>query len=149
MSRGRIARIVLWLAGIGACLAVIAQARFVADLSSFLPEAPTERQRLLVDQLKSGALSRMVLMGIEGATPEARAGLSRSVLIRATRRMAASMDAPWIALNVETAGGRVDDATRVRIDLNLDYAESLGAECATITGDKVAEDMLAFARARR
>jgi len=79
VSRGRIARIVLWLAGIGACLAVIAQARFVADLSSFLPEAPTERQRLLVDQLKSGALSRMVLMGIEGATPEARAGLSRSV----------------------------------------------------------------------
>ena len=43
MRRGAWARIALWLAGIGACLAVISQARFVADLSSFLPQAPTER----------------------------------------------------------------------------------------------------------
>ncbi|MBP9893522.1 MAG: sensor histidine kinase KdpD, partial [Planctomycetes bacterium] len=69
-------------------------------------------------------------------------------LIRATRRMATAMEAPWIALNIETPGSRVDDETRGRIEENLNYAESLGAECVTISGDNVADDIIAFARAR-
>src|SRR5688572_9462179 len=51
---------------LAACAWMASQARFVADLSMFLPEAPTEEQRLLVDQLRDGALTRMVFIGLEG-----------------------------------------------------------------------------------
>ncbi|MCC6573860.1 MAG: sensor histidine kinase KdpD [Planctomycetes bacterium] len=68
-------------------------------------------------------------------------------LIRATRRMAANLKAPWIALNVEVPG-RLDENARGRIEENLSYAEGLGAECTTIVGDHIADDILAFARAR-
>jgi predicted exporter len=62
------------------CLWQLSQARFVADLSMFLPEAPTQEQRLLVDQLRDGALTRMVFIGIEGVgSPEVRARISRSL----------------------------------------------------------------------
>jgi predicted exporter len=68
-----------WLVGLAACAVQIAHTRFVADLSSFLPAAPTAEQRLLVDQLRDGALSRVMLLGIEGADARVRAGLSRAV----------------------------------------------------------------------
>ncbi|MFT4194466.1 MMPL family transporter [Ottowia sp.] len=48
-------------------------------MSAFLPANPDARQRLLVDQIKDGALSRMVLMGIEGGSSEARAQASRAL----------------------------------------------------------------------
>jgi predicted exporter len=69
----------LWLAGLAACAFLVSQARFVADLSSFLPSAPTPEQRLLVDQLRDGAVSRIVLAGIEGADAQVRARLSHAM----------------------------------------------------------------------
>lgn len=69
----------IWLAGVALCIFQITQTRFVADLSSFLPSAPTAEQRLLVDQLRDGALSRVVLIGIEGADAATRAALSREL----------------------------------------------------------------------
>ncbi|HEY2819318.1 MAG TPA: MMPL family transporter [Casimicrobiaceae bacterium] len=69
----------LWLAGLAFCIWTATHARFVADLSAFLPAAPTAEQRLLVDQLRDGALSRVMLIGIEGGDTAARAGISRSV----------------------------------------------------------------------
>lgn len=79
MTRGRAARVAIWLAGLALCLWQVANTRFVADLSSFLPDAPTPEQRLLVDQLRDGALSRVMLLGIEGADAPSRSGLSRSL----------------------------------------------------------------------
>jgi predicted exporter len=63
---------------LAACAWIASQARFAADLSMFLPEAPTEAQRLLVEQLREGALTRMVFIGIEGdpAGAAARARIS-------------------------------------------------------------------------
>jgi predicted exporter len=68
-----------WLAALALCAAQIARTHFVADLSSFLPSAPTAEQRLLVEQLREGALSRAMLVGIEGADPGTRARLSRAL----------------------------------------------------------------------
>ncbi|HET6264824.1 MAG TPA: hypothetical protein VFD95_08195, partial [Usitatibacter sp.] len=65
--------IAAWLAGLALCAWQVAHTRFVADLSLFLPAAPTAEQRLLVDQLRDGALSRVLLMGIEGADAPVRA----------------------------------------------------------------------------
>lgn len=80
-SRRRLAFIV-WLVLLAACALQVARTRFVADLSSFLPEAPSDEQRLLVDQLRDGALSRVMLAGIEGADEPTRARLSRELVQR-------------------------------------------------------------------
>ena len=87
---GRRTAIGIWVAGLAFCLLVIAQSRFVSDLSSFLPAAPTEQQRLLVDQLRDGAISRVMLAGIEGADAPTRAQLSRALakLLRDDTRFA-------------------------------------------------------------
>ena len=74
--------ILLWLAFIGLCLAVISQTRFTADLSAFLPRNPTAEQQLLVDQLKDGVVSRLTLVGIEGADVATHAKLSKSLAAR-------------------------------------------------------------------
>ena len=75
MSRTRLA-IGAWIAGLVACVIVIAQASFTADMSAFLPRAPSAEQRVLVDQLREGALSRLLLIGIEGGDAATRARLS-------------------------------------------------------------------------
>ncbi len=74
--------VVLWLAGLAACALLALRASYTADMSAFLPRSPTPAQQLLVDQLTEGVLSRLLLVGIEGATPEARADLSRALARR-------------------------------------------------------------------
>ncbi|MGZ5073046.1 MAG: MMPL family transporter [Usitatibacter sp.] len=75
----RRAAIGLWLAGLALCAIEVSRATFVADLSSFLPSAPTAEQRLLVEQLREGAISRVMLIGIEGADSPTRARISREL----------------------------------------------------------------------
>lgn len=74
----RVLPLVLWLSGMLACLLVIHQTRFVSDLSAFMPKTPNARQQLLVDQLRDGAVARLVMMGIEGGDAPERARLSRA-----------------------------------------------------------------------
>ncbi len=74
--------VVLWLAGLAACALLALRASYTADMSAFLPRSPTPAQQLLVDQLTEGVLSRLLLVGIEGATPAARADLSRALARR-------------------------------------------------------------------
>lgn len=79
-ARARI--VTLWLAALALCLGIVAHTRFTADMSAFLPRSPTPEQQLLVDQLKSGAISRLLLIGIEGGDAAARARLSRDLAAR-------------------------------------------------------------------
>lgn len=82
MSRqGRIA-IGLWLLFVVACIWQVGRATFTADLSAFLPRTPTQEQQLLVDQLKSGIASRLILVGIEGGEGSSRAQASRALAAR-------------------------------------------------------------------
>ncbi|MBK6852140.1 MAG: transporter [Burkholderiales bacterium] len=74
---GRALLIWLVLMALGGLLA--ARARFVTDLSAFLPAAPTAEQRVLLDQLRDGVSSRLVLIGLRGGTPEQRAAASRAL----------------------------------------------------------------------
>ncbi len=75
-------RLAAWLAFVLACLVVIAGTRFTADMSAFLPASPTAAQQLLVDQLRHGPVSRLLLVAIEGdpATSDERAVLSRALI---------------------------------------------------------------------
>lgn len=88
--RGRLL-IALWLAFVLACAAIVTRTTFSADLSAFLPRAPTPEQRLLVDQLRDGLVSRLVLIGIEGGDGGSRAQLSRALAatLRADTRFVA------------------------------------------------------------
>lgn len=78
----RVLAIGLWLGFILFCVVVVAQTRFTADLSAFLPKSPTPEQQLLVDQLKDGVVSRLTLVGIEGADPATHARLSKALAQR-------------------------------------------------------------------
>ena len=78
IGRPRLA-ILLWLLGLVLSVAIIARTSFTTDMSAFLPSAPEPAQRILVDQVKDGVASRLILVGIEGGTPTQRAGLSRAV----------------------------------------------------------------------
>jgi predicted exporter len=69
----------LWLAALLACVAVIARTTFVADLSAFMPRAPSERQQMLMDQLKDGIIARLIVVGIEGGDAAERARLSKAL----------------------------------------------------------------------
>ena len=71
--------VLLWLVFLLACAVVISRTTFTADLSAFLPRSPSAGQRVLVDQLRDGLVSRLILVGIEGGDPAARATLSRTM----------------------------------------------------------------------
>lgn len=62
-----------------ASLVIISRSHFTADLSAFLPSNPTAEQQLLMDQLKDGLASRLILVGIEGADQATRATLSKTI----------------------------------------------------------------------
>jgi predicted exporter len=84
--KGRRARALsVWLACIIIAAIVVIRARYITDLSAFLPAKPTPTQQLLVDQLRDGPASRLILMAIEGADAATRAQLSRH-LAAALRR---------------------------------------------------------------
>ncbi|MBT9474951.1 MMPL family transporter [Polaromonas sp.] len=82
MRRRGMTAIALWLAFLLACSVIISRSHFTTDLSAFLPSNPTPEQQLLMDQLKEGLTSRLILVGIEGADAPARAGISRQVAQR-------------------------------------------------------------------
>ncbi|HEY5000164.1 MAG TPA: MMPL family transporter, partial [Usitatibacter sp.] len=98
---GRRVAVGLWLAGLALAAAQIAQTRFVADFSSFLPSAPTAEQRLLVDQLRFGAVSRVILIGIDGGDAASRAKASRAL----AQSLASS---PLVSSAANGAGGNFE-----------------------------------------
>ncbi len=66
----------VWLATLAGCAVVIARTEFTADMSAFLPRSPTPVQQILVQQMRDGVVSRLILIAIEGATPAALAQTS-------------------------------------------------------------------------
>lgn len=70
-------------------------------------------------------------------------------LVRATKRMAASMRAEWLAVFVETPSTvHASEASRRRISRTLRTAEKLGAEIVTLSGIHPSEEIFRYARKR-
>jgi two-component system sensor histidine kinase KdpD len=68
-------------------------------------------------------------------------------LIRAAFRMAAGLRAPWVAAYVEpTVPSRMAETDRERLDAHLRLAESLGGTVTRLTGQRVADAVLGYAR---
>ncbi|MDA8093102.1 MAG: MMPL family transporter [Betaproteobacteria bacterium] len=71
--------LLVWLAGLVACVLVIASTRFVSDLSAFMPHAPNEREQVLISQVRDGIIGRLIMIGIEGGDAAQRARLSHEL----------------------------------------------------------------------
>jgi two-component system sensor histidine kinase KdpD len=69
-------------------------------------------------------------------------------VVRASRRLAASLNARWIAVGVENPRRNSRDASgQEALMKNIQLAERLGAETATVAGANVAEDIVSYAHA--
>ncbi len=82
MRARRAAVIAAWLCSLAVAAAVALHARYITDLSAFLPAHPTAQQRILVEQLREGPASRLLLIGIEGGSRLARAAVSSEMAQR-------------------------------------------------------------------
>ena len=70
-------------------------------------------------------------------------------LVRAARRMAAGLHAKWLAVYVQTPEHlRLPEADRSRGVQTLRMAERLGAETVTLSGHRVSQEILSYARTR-
>ena len=88
------------------------------------------------------AVGGRILVGLG----EPEAGLR---LIRTASRMAARLQAEWLVVHVETPGEFAPTgAARDHVVDLMGYAEELGAETAMLTGTRIADEMLAYARER-
>lgn len=85
--------IVIWLLMLITSLVIISRSHFTADLSAFLPSSPTAEQQLLMDQLKDGLASRLILVGIEGADAHIRAEISKKIALNLRK------DAAFVTVN--------------------------------------------------
>lgn len=69
-------------------------------------------------------------------------------VIRKAKRMAAAIDAKWMAVSVDLPGRKATDHAAQQIAQHFQLAERLGAETLTLAGNTVAETILEYARKR-
>lgn len=70
-------------------------------------------------------------------------------LVRATRRMARSLKAPWTAVHVETPrDARLSEKDREQLSQTLNLVEQLGGDTATLSGPNLADELIHYARSR-
>ncbi|MEW6039839.1 MAG: MMPL family transporter [Pseudomonadota bacterium] len=60
--------LVVWLVALGVFAVAAGRLRLATDLSAFLPSRPSASEQLLIDQLREGPASRLILIAVEGAT---------------------------------------------------------------------------------
>ena len=88
MSRRRGAAIGVWMLVLAIAAALIARSSISTDMSAFLPRAPSTAQQVLVDQVRNGAVSRLILLAIEGAPTDRLAALSKVLAARLRKEAA-------------------------------------------------------------
>src|SRR6185295_14226137 len=76
-------------------------------------------------------------------------GPTSASIVRAPRRMAASLRSPWIAVHVETpTDSRLSTASQERLADTLNLARRLGGEVVTLGGADATGEIIAYARQR-
>jgi predicted exporter len=78
----RYGAVATWLVFLAICIFVVSRVQIGADLSAFLPRTPTPAQQLLSEQLRDGVFSRLILIGIEGGTPDVLSQASKQLAQR-------------------------------------------------------------------
>ncbi len=72
----------LWISGLAICALVVARTSLSTDMTAFLPRSPSAAQQVLVDQVRNGVVSRLILLGLDGAPPDTLTTLSRTLAQR-------------------------------------------------------------------
>jgi predicted exporter len=82
------AALVFWIILLVLSITVISRMTVTTDLTALLPRSADRTQELLVAQLRDGVAARLMLIGLEGGTPEALAEGSRrmATAIRSSSR---------------------------------------------------------------
>ena len=129
MTRPGVIGTLVWAVLAVIAAAIVARAHYTTDLSAFLPRSPTPNQRLLVDQLRDGLASRLIIVAIEGTDSATRARVSTAM----TRRLHA--DPQFVAVsNGESAG--TDRDREFLFTHRYLLSESVTAERFTVAGLK-------------
>ncbi|HEV3011236.1 MAG TPA: MMPL family transporter [Burkholderiales bacterium] len=76
-ERPRLA-VAIWIVVLGLSAWQLARTRVIADLGAFLPPSATPTQQLLLEQMRSGVASRILLIALGGADEERLAAASRT-----------------------------------------------------------------------
>ncbi|MFN3398598.1 MAG: MMPL family transporter, partial [Sulfurimicrobium sp.] len=72
--------VAIWLAALAFCIWIVAaHTRFSTDMAAFLPDSAAPAQQLMVEQLRNGAASRIVLFALEGAAAGQLAASSKKL----------------------------------------------------------------------
>ncbi|HKQ26630.1 MAG TPA: MMPL family transporter [Burkholderiales bacterium] len=74
--------VAIWLGLVAVCALIVSRTEISTDLAAFLPSSPTPTQQILVDELREGVVSRLILIGVEGAPQDALAAVSRGLATR-------------------------------------------------------------------
>ena len=109
--------------------------------------------RRAAERVDADLIERMQAQAIEGPWAAGERILAcigpdpiSPTVVRAAKRLADLMDAPWIAVTVERPGTNLGTTARQRLDEAMKLAESLGAETQTLTGADLPAELLRFAR---
>src|SRR5215470_14378518 len=125
--------------------------------SFFKPQNLTALRELALrraaERIDADLIERMQAQAIEGPWAAGERILAcigpdpiSPAVVRAAKRLADLMDAPWIAVTVERPGTNLDPAARQSLDEAMKLAESLGAETQTLTGPDLPAELLRFAK---
>ena len=86
MTRPAVRAFLIWLLAMLAGAVVVWNSHFSADMSFFLPGRPSPAQQVLVDQLKEGVVTRLLMVAIAGGEAAQRATVSRQLRGRLEKR---------------------------------------------------------------
>jgi predicted exporter len=67
----------IWIAAIVASVVFVSRLHISTDMTAFLPRTASPAQRVLLDQLRDGVVSRLVLVAIEGVPVQNSAAISK------------------------------------------------------------------------
>jgi two-component system, OmpR family, sensor histidine kinase KdpD len=109
--------------------------------------------RRAAERVDADLIERMQAQAIEGPWAAGERILAcigpdpiSPTVVRAAKRLADLMDAPWIAVTVERPGSTLASDARQRLDESMKLAASLGAETQTLTGTDLPAELLRFAK---
>ncbi|MEA2988010.1 MAG: two-component system, OmpR family, sensor histidine kinase KdpD, partial [Alphaproteobacteria bacterium] len=109
--------------------------------------------RRAAERIDADLIERMQAQAIEGPWAAGERILAcigpdpiSPTVVRAAKRLADLMDAPWLAVTVERPGSDLGGIARQRLDEAMKLAGSLGAETQILTGSDLPAELLRFAK---
>ncbi len=123
----------------------------------FKPENLTALRELALrraaERVDADLVDHMQAQAIDGPWPAGERILAcvgpdsdATSIVRAAKRLADVMDAPWLAVTVEGPGEQLSAADRRHVDAAMKLARSLGATTTTLAASDIAAELLRFSK---